>query len=139
MSDEIKKDIEDGTLLDDSIQGFQMNNVQGTGQVEIISEKDENGDYPVLQFLFKDGDNETKFALKRDEMAAITFALARQDQQHKLLDQRFLHYKERKVRLAILATKDVKAGDYIICWRKERVPQDYDYTAQVGEKQKILV
>ena len=129
MSDNKKQEeLEDGTLLDDKLQSFQVSSMMGNGVVEILAEKDEQGDYPVLIFYFKDGERDVRFAVKRDELAAITFALARQDQQHKLLDARFQQYKEVPVRLIVQTTKDLKKGDYVVVWRKERVPMDYNYT-----------
>ena len=129
MIKEDKNEIGTETLLDDSIQAFQLSSLMENGSVEVIAEKDEKGDYPVLQFNFTNTEGESaKFAVKRDEMAALTFSIARQDQQDKLLNARFQTYKERPVRLAIQAQKDIKKGDFVICWRKERVPQNYEYT-----------
>ena len=126
---EEKQDLGTETLLDDNVQGFKLNNLLGNGSVEVLAEKDEKGDYPVIMFNYTDAEGkEVQFALPRDEMAAITFILARQDQQDKLLQHRFLTYKEVPVRLMIEAKKDIKKGDFVVCWRKERVPQDYEYT-----------
>lgn len=123
-----REEIGEGTLLDDSIQGFQLTNPMGNGSIEVLATKDEKGDYPVMSFCFQNGEQTVKFALKRDELAAITFALARQDQQSKLLDTHFKEYVERPVRLMIEAKKDIKKGDFVVCWRKERVPKGYEYT-----------
>mgnify|MGYP001584234148 CR=1 FL=1 len=122
-------DLENGTIMDENSQEFQLSNVMANGVVEALAEKDESGDYPILQFSFVGTDGvPVRFALKRDELAAISFALARQDQQSKLLSLRLKEYKEVPVRLTILAQKDIKKGDYVVCWRKERVPQEYNYT-----------
>ena len=128
MSEE-KQELGAKTLLDDNVQGFKLNNLLGNGSVEMLAEKDEKGDYPVIMFNFTDSEGkEVQFALPRDEMAAITFILARQDQQDKLLQKRFQTYKEVPVRLVIQTQKDLKKGDFVVCWRKERVPQNYEYT-----------
>lgn len=122
------KDIETGTVLDEDFQAFRL----ATG-MEVISKKDENGDYSKLMFRVKDKDgNDLDFFASRDEMAAVTFALARQDQQAKLLNSNFRKYKEVPVRLVIRALKDIKAGDFVVTYRKERVPVDefnYEYRA----------
>ena len=124
-----KQELGAKTLLDDNVQGFKLNNLLGNGSVEMLAEKDEKGDYPVIMFNFTDSEGkEVQFALPRDEMAAITFILARQDQQDKLLQKRFQTYKEVPVRLVIQTQKDLKKGDFVVCWRKERVPQNYEYT-----------
>ena len=129
MSEDKKQDLGTETLLDDNVQGFKLNNLLGNGSVEILAEKDEKGDYPALMFNYTDAEGkEVQFALPRDEMAAITFILARQDQQDKLLQKRFQTYKEVPVRLVVQTQKDLKKGDYVVVWRKERVPQDYEYT-----------
>lgn len=117
------KDLENGAIFNDAFQAFRLS----TG-VEVIAKKDSNGDYPTMMFLSKDKDGvEHEFYASRDEMAAITFALARQDQQHKLLDARFRQYVEKKVPLIIQATKDIKKGESICVIRKERVPIDSNY------------
>ena len=129
MSEDKKQELGTETLLDDNVQGFKLNNLMGSGNVEVLAEKDEKGDYPTLLFNYTDGEGkEVHFALPRDEMAAITFVLARQDQQDKLLHKRFQQYKEVPVRLMVQTTKDIKKGDFVVCWRKERVPMDYEYT-----------
>ena len=80
MAEDKRQELGDGTLLDDKVQGFQLTNPMGNGSVEILAEQDANKDYPVLLFNFTDTAGvSTKFALQRDELAAITFALARQD------------------------------------------------------------
>ena len=61
-------------------------------------------------------------------MAAITFSLAREDQQSKLLNSRFREYKEVPIRLVTIATKDIKKGDPVVIFRKEKVPIDFEYT-----------
>lgn len=117
------KDLEDGVIFKDGFEAFRLS----TG-IEVIAKKDANGDFPTMMFLVKDKDGvEHEFFAKRDEMAAITFALARQDQQHKLLDVRFRQYVEKKVPLIIKATKDIKCGESICVMRKERVPIDSQY------------
>ena len=129
MIEDKRQDLGDNTLLGDKVQGFQLTNPMGNGSVEVLAEQDTNKDYPVLLFNLVDTAGvSTKFALQRDEIAAITFALARQDQQHKLLDVRMKEYKEVLVRLMIQTNKDIKAGDYVVCWRKERVPVQHNYT-----------
>lgn len=129
MIEDKRQDLGDNTLLDDKVQGFQLTNPMGNGSIEVLAEQDANKDYPVLLFNFVDTIGvSTKFALQRDELAAITFALARQDQQHKLLDMKTREYVERPVRLMIEAKNDIKKGDFVVCWRKERVPAEYSYT-----------
>ena len=129
MSEDKKQELGTETLLDDNVQGFKLSNLMGGGNVEVLAEKDEKGDYPTLLFNYTDAEGkEVRFALPRDEMAAITFVLARQDQQDKLLHKRFQQYKEVLVRLLVQTTKDIKKGDFVVCWRKERVPMDYDYS-----------
>lgn len=126
---------EDGTLFDESSQEFMLENLMGHGHVEVVAQKDEQGDYPVVKFLYENGGKTMKFALSRDQLAAITFALARQDQQSKLLNAKFREYKEVPVRLIIKAQKDIKAGELVVVWRKERVPVEFDYTYEKSNKQ----
>ena len=130
QSNDFDEKKENGTVLDNSMQVFGVDSLAGDAtHVEIVAKIDEKGDYPVLQFYFKDKEGkEKKFAVWRDEMAAITFALARQDQQSHLLNERFRNYKEVPVRLVIEAKQDIKKGDMVVAWRKERVPVDFDYT-----------
>lgn len=129
MSEDKRQELGNDTLLDDKVQGFQLTNPMGNGSIEVLAEQDANKDYPVLLFNFIDTAGvSTKFALQRDELAAVTFALARQDQQHKLLDMKTREYVERPVRLMIEAKKDIKKGDFVVCWRKERVPAQLNYT-----------
>lgn len=123
-----RKELGEKTILDENMQGFQLTNQMDNGSVEILAERDENGDYPILMFNYQIEGVSHKFALQRDELAAITFALARQDQQSKLLTLRFREYKEVPVKLVIEAKKDIKKGDLVICWRKERVPLDFNYS-----------
>ena len=116
--------------LVDNVEGFRLQRRDdSTREVEITARKDENGDYPIVQFEVLNPDGEpTIFALGRDEVAAIMFALSREDQQSKLLGARFREYKEVPVRLVIEATRDIKKGDFVVAWRKERVPLDINYT-----------
>lgn len=117
-------DLGNGTILQDDFQAFRL-----PGGIEVVSRKDKNGDYTTLRFIFKDKAGvEQELLIPRDEMAAITFALARQDQQSKLLNARFRQYKEVPVRLVIRALTDIKKDQFVVCYRKERVPIDDEYT-----------
>lgn len=119
-----EEELKDGAIFDDNIQAFRL----ATG-LEVIAKKDDKGDYPMLMFVHKDDEGkEHQFMASRDEMAAITFSLARQDQQHKLLTAKFREYKETLVRVVVQATKDIKKGDFVVIWRKEKVPVDQSYT-----------
>lgn len=113
-------------VLDDSIEGFRIQRVDDKSKdLEIIAKKDKNGDFPIMSFSVLDNNNEQlTFAIDRDEMAAITFALSRQDQQSKLLDARFREYGEKMVRLVVIANKDIKKGEPVVIYRKEKVPID---------------
>lgn len=125
---------EDGVIFDEELQVFELTPVAGDAyKVLVIGRKDDRGDYPVLTMEFKgrDGKNNS-ISLWRDELTAITFALSRQDQQSKLLNAKFREYKEVPVRLVIEAKRDVKKGDMIVAWRKERVPIDFNYTHEKG-------
>lgn len=115
---------ENGVIFDDDRPTFKLTSLTSdVSNIFIYSKKDEKGDYPAL-FIEIDG---KKAVVWRDEMTAATFALSRQDQQYKLLDARFREYKEVPVRLIIQTTKDLKKGDYVVAWRKERVPIDFNY------------
>ena len=95
MTDEMIK--EKNTIFDDNLVGFQMQRLDDKSKdIQVIARKDENGDYPVMIFSFvnKNGENES-FVVGKDEMAAITFSLAREDQQSKLLNSRFREYIQR--------------------------------------------
>lgn len=117
------KDLENGTLLDDDFQAFRL-----ASGLEVIAKKDENGDYPMMMLRWTDAEGvEHDLKASRDEMAAITFALAREDQKSKLLTAQFRKYKEVPVRLVIRALKDIKKDELVITYRKERVPIDFDY------------
>lgn len=119
-----EEELQDGTIFDDDIQAFRT----GSG-IEVVARKDDKGDYPTLVFVTKDAEGkEHQFSVSRDEMAAITFALSRQDQQHKLLTARFREYKEVPVRIVVQTTKDIKKGDFVVIWRKEKVPLDFNYS-----------
>ena len=120
----VKQSSEDGTLLEGE-QGFRLKDVLSSGVIDIMTQADKQGDYPVLFFL---QNGVKKFALWRDELAAITFALSRQDEQSKLIDARFREYKEVPVRLVTVATKDIKKGEPVVIWRKEKVPVEFQYT-----------
>ncbi len=113
------------TTLDEAVEMFQLESVYGTkSAVTLLAKKDEKGDYPVIEFVV-DG---KKFGLWRDELAAVTFACARADQQSKLIQAKFRTYKEVPVRLVIAATKDIKKGELVVAWRKERVPIENEYS-----------
>ena len=119
-------DIAPNTVTED-VEMFRLGRQEGGGFVDIQALKDEKGDYPVLRFIFKEDGKERTMILKRDDLSAVTFAVSRQDQQHKLLNARFRKYREKKVRLAIMANKDIKKGEMMIVFRKERVPIDFEY------------
>lgn len=115
---------ENKPVLEEDYQAFQVRDLSNPRGVEIVVEKDKEGNYPVMMFLV----GKEKFYVKTDELAAITFAISRQDQQHKLLDSRFREYVEKPVRLVTIATKDIKKGDPVIIWRREKVPVEFAYT-----------
>lgn len=116
--------------LTNDVEGFRLTRADDpTKTVDILARRDDKGDYPVLQLEFQEDDGTVKkLFLKRDEISAITFALSREDQQSKLLASKFRQYKEVPVRLVVQATKDIKKGEYVVVWRKERVPLDFNYT-----------
>ena len=126
MSEALKED--GGSLFDESVQAFEIRDWVTDKVVSIVAKKDEHNDYPALVFEVDDRGRRTKLTLGRDELAAITFCLARQDQQSKLLDARYREYKEVPVRLVAIASRDIKKGSPIVMWRKERVPIDFEYT-----------
>lgn len=128
MSEVLDKD--DLPLIDENVEGFLLKRVDDQSKsVEIVAHKDANGDFPVIQLHFEDNNGEKMMlALERDELAAVTFALARQDQQARLLSQRFRQYKEVPVKLVVRATRDIKKDDYVIVYRKEKVPLEFEYS-----------
>lgn len=136
MTDENK-----GTpVFDDNEQVFQLKTKFGSSasSVDISAKKDEQGDYPLLVMHFTDKHGSKELALDRDELAAICFALSRDDQQAFLLNQRFRTYKEKMVRLVVTADRDIKKGQPLIVFRRERVPIDDEYTYEKS-KSGILV
>jgi hypothetical protein len=126
MPEELKEE----NTLTENVEGFRLVRVDDqTKSVDIYSKKDENGDYPAMFFeLTGDNGELVRFALKKEEMSAITFALTKADDQYKLLNAKFREYKEVPVRLIIEAKKDIKKGDFVVAWRKERVPIDFNYS-----------
>lgn len=128
MSDKQEKEM---PVLDDSVVGFRLQQKDDTSKdVEIIAKKDQNGDYPVVTFNFMVGEEAQSFSLSRDELSAVVFSISREDQQSKLLDSRFREYKEVPVRLVVEAKKDIRKGEMVIVYRKEKVPIEFEYNRE---------
>jgi hypothetical protein len=130
----IEEEAKSHTLVED-VEGFRLVRIDdSTKSVDVSSRKDKNGDYTSIFFELGsecECGQDTKsvqFALNRDDLSAITFALSREDQQSKLMNMQFRKYKEVPVRMVVQATKDIKKGDMVIVWRKEKVPLDFEYT-----------
>src|SRR3990167_6551572 len=125
----IEEEAKSHTLVED-VEGFRLIRADdSTKSVDVSSRKDKNGDYTTIFFELNDLNNENpiQFAINRDDLAAITFALSRQDQQSKLLSANFRKYKEVPVRMVVKATKDIKKDEMLIVWRREKVPLDYEF------------